>query len=174
MENNPEVPGIGELSEQAFGLRVRELRLALGMTQAELAERMSSLGYGMSQTMVAKMERGARPTSVGELAVLGSIFSVGPADLLSGETLPPEVARLSGRRHRLFGRASAVAELSRRLEVGREGLRGEIRVFEDELEEIIKARGAGWLTVWGIDPGNPFGTDEELTKVIEDVKHSEA
>lgn len=174
MENNPEVPDIGQNSERAFGLRVRELRLALGMTQAELADRMSNLGYGMSQTMIAKLERGARPTSVAELAVLGNILSVRPADLLSGQTFPLEVARLSERRLRVYRKASAVAELDHQLEVKQQGLRGEIRAFKEELEEARRTKGAEWLAAWGLDPADPMGgADQEIAKVIHDVQHPE-
>lgn len=176
MENNAEVADIGEISERAFGVRVRELRSALGMTQAELAGRMTSLGYGMSQTMVAKLERGARPTSIGELAVLGSIFGVPPADLLSGDTLPPDVARLSELRLRVYSEIAALTELISQWEnlgtsvkVRRERLRGAIRLLEETLEELSATRGEKWLSAWGVDTSNYFASDERVTKLLADV-----
>lgn len=62
--------------ERMFGVRVKDLRQSRGWTQDDLAKRMTSAGYQMHQTTVAKMESGARPTSVGEVAALAAIFGM--------------------------------------------------------------------------------------------------
>ncbi|WP_189016057.1 helix-turn-helix domain-containing protein [Paenarthrobacter histidinolovorans] len=169
MGTNSEPEGIGEAAERAFGTRVRELRTALGMTQAELASRMTDLGYGMSQTMVAKLERGVRPTSVGELAVLGEILDVPLADLLAGESLPPEIARIHEARLRVYNKAAAVQEHRRELEraatsleVQRVGLEGSVRVYNEALAEARNAHGDEWLSSWGVDPGAELDMSRDL------------
>ncbi|MFJ4026392.1 helix-turn-helix domain-containing protein [Paenarthrobacter sp. NPDC089989] len=170
MENTDGPVGIGEATERAFGARVRELRTALGMTQADLAARMTTLGYGMSQTMIAKLERGARPTSVGELAVLGDILAVPLPSLLAGETLPPEIARINELRIRVYNKASAIVELKREmekvatsLEVQRVGLEGSVRVYNEALSAAINARGADWLAAWGIDGNDELDIQRDLS-----------
>jgi transcriptional regulator with XRE-family HTH domain len=64
-----------------FGGRVKDLRGARGWTQEELAKRMSAAGCPMHQTTVAKLERGNRPTTIGEVSVIAAIFSVRMATL---------------------------------------------------------------------------------------------
>ena len=67
--------------EERFGERVKHLRKARDWNQGELAERMTEAGYPMHQTTVAKMESAARPTNVGEVAALASIFGVAISQL---------------------------------------------------------------------------------------------
>ena len=67
-----------------FGLRVRQLRQARGLSQARVAEWMTSAGFAMHQSTVTKLESGVRPTSVGELAALAALFGLQPDQLLGG------------------------------------------------------------------------------------------
>lgn len=53
-----------------FGRTVRERRQALNLTQRELAERLTELGWPTYQAQIAKVEAGTRPTSVDEVAML--------------------------------------------------------------------------------------------------------
>lgn len=62
--------------EHWFGQNVRRLREKAGVTQAELASVMGSRGYEMHQVTVGKIETARRPTRVGEVAALASIFDV--------------------------------------------------------------------------------------------------
>lgn len=71
--------------ERMFGVRVKDLRAARGWTQGELAKRMTSAGYPMHQTTVAKMESGSRPTNVGEVAALAAIFGVPIGSVFSAD-----------------------------------------------------------------------------------------
>ena len=55
-----------ELWERGLGQRIREERQRLGLSQAEVAGRMSERGFGMIQTTIAKIEAGSRPLRVSE------------------------------------------------------------------------------------------------------------
>lgn len=81
MENVGKAERFAKHFERMFGVRVKDLRQAKGLTQEELAARMTASGYPMHQTTVAKMEGGGRPTSVGEMAVLAAIFEMAIPDL---------------------------------------------------------------------------------------------
>lgn len=74
-----------------FGRKVRELRIAAGLTQQQLAERLSRAGRSYHQTTVAKLEKGTRPTTLDELAPLASALGVSQADFF-GEPSPEELA----------------------------------------------------------------------------------
>jgi len=57
--------------------RVRELRRSSGISQAELGERMTNLGYRWGRTSVQKLETGGRAAvSAGELFALAALFDV--------------------------------------------------------------------------------------------------
>lgn len=69
--------------QRAFGERVSELRKAAGHTQGTLAKEMAHGDRTYSQSTVAKIENGTRPTSVGELYVLADILGVKVADFFA-------------------------------------------------------------------------------------------
>ena len=179
MENTQSVGDLSTLAEEAFGRRIRALRAAAGMTQAELAEKVSHAGMSMKQGMIAKLERGARPTSVGELAVLGQVFGVTPSELLQGDELSPDVARITELRLRVASAEAAVIELAGRweqantaLEVGREKLRGRIRVFQECIEGVIRADEGGQQSDWA-DAYEPIDIDAYVDEVTNRGKHPE-
>lgn len=60
--------------ERFFGARVRELREAKGMSQADLAEAMTQRGVRWHQTTVAKSEKGQRPIRLDEAALLAELL----------------------------------------------------------------------------------------------------
>lgn len=96
--------------ERIFGDRIRELRTTRGWTQEELANRMTDAGYSMHQTTAAKMESGARPTSVGEAAALASIFGVTIAEVFQGgEDDPSDVDVALQRLNQAARRAARLA-----------------------------------------------------------------
>ena len=68
-----------------FGDTVRELRKARGWSQEDLARYMTDAEYPMHQTTIAKLENGARPTSVDELVALSRVLDVPPARLVPAE-----------------------------------------------------------------------------------------
>lgn len=59
-----------------FGRRVKKLRKDAGLTQADLAERLSQWGRSYHQTTVAKLESGTRPTSLEELIPLSVALGI--------------------------------------------------------------------------------------------------
>lgn len=75
--------------ERLVASRVRNLRLAFGFTQAELAELMSQHGHRMHQTTVAALESASRPIRVDEVETLAAIFNTSPVVLVE----PPLDAR---------------------------------------------------------------------------------
>ena len=86
----------GDPHAVAFGGRVKEARSRRDLSQVALAEMMTSAGYPMHHTTVAKLEAGTRPTSVSEVFALSAILGVRPADLLGepASELPGEPAEL--------------------------------------------------------------------------------
>lgn len=62
-----------------FAQKLKELRTRDRMSQLELAECMSRLGFGWHQTTVAKVESGDRPVKLNEavhaLAIFGADFT---------------------------------------------------------------------------------------------------
>lgn len=78
-----EMSAVGAL----LGRHVREIRTSKGWRQSDLAAFMTTLGRPMSQQTVTSLERGERPTSVGDLLVLAMVFDVSIAELV--EPLEP-------------------------------------------------------------------------------------
>jgi transcriptional regulator with XRE-family HTH domain len=64
---------------EAFGKRVRELRLEKGMTQEQLAE-----AAGLHPTFISNVERGYRVPTIVTLLKLAKGLDVDPADLVAG------------------------------------------------------------------------------------------
>lgn len=91
MENEPERTLADEWRtegpEVAFGQRVRELRLARGWSQEDLAERLTALGFQFHQTQIGKLENGGRPIRLNEAGALAAIFEVPLPDLIATPVL---------------------------------------------------------------------------------------
>jgi transcriptional regulator with XRE-family HTH domain len=110
--------------ESVLGQRVRDLRLGLGVSQAELGEALAKYGFPMHQTTVAKLEAADRPIRVNEAAALARIFKVPLAQLMAfKEVERPRLAEL--RRH--MEEASAAA---RRAEQDASAARDQVAVAE--------------------------------------------
>lgn len=58
------------MSQNIIGPRIRELRRAQGMTQAQLAARCGTLGWDASENTVTKIEKQFRCVSDRELVIL--------------------------------------------------------------------------------------------------------
>lgn len=70
-----------------FGRRVKALRQAAGLTQRQLAERLSEWGEkDYHQTTVAKLETGNRPTSLAELIPLAVALGVSQREFFEDPT----------------------------------------------------------------------------------------
>lgn len=107
---------VGNIWEQRFGGRVKDLRQARGWTQDELAQQMTAAGYPLHQTTVAKLENGSRPTNVGEIAAFAMIFDISIAALFdpSDEDAPMH-QQLMGLAYRLAGISNEKNRLKDRL-----------------------------------------------------------
>jgi transcriptional regulator with XRE-family HTH domain len=68
--------------EARAGRRVRELRQSRGWSQTDLATRLRPYGFDLTQSTVAKLEAGARPTRLDELDALAAALGVPLADFL--------------------------------------------------------------------------------------------
>jgi transcriptional regulator with XRE-family HTH domain len=70
--------------DQNIAASVRAYREAAGISQEELAQRMSDRGFGFSQATIWKIESGQRPVKASELAALADSLDVlTPMDLTS-------------------------------------------------------------------------------------------
>jgi len=115
------------------------------------------------------------------LAVLGQVFGVTPAELLEGDKLSPDVARLAELRLRVTSAEAAVIELATRweqadtaLEVGREKLRGAIRIFQECIEGVIRAdEGEPQWWASGSDAYEPIDIDAYVDEVTARGKRPE-
>jgi transcriptional regulator with XRE-family HTH domain len=65
-----------------FRRRLRELREQHGLSQAQLAARVSTQGGAMSQTTVTRLERGPREVTLSELFALARALNTSPVGLL--------------------------------------------------------------------------------------------
>jgi transcriptional regulator with XRE-family HTH domain len=71
--------GVRDPAQIALGDRVRERRLALGLSQMSLADRI-----GLHFTFVSSVERGERNLSLESLLRLAEGLGVNPAELVDG------------------------------------------------------------------------------------------
>jgi transcriptional regulator with XRE-family HTH domain len=96
--------------EERAGKALRQLRLAQGWSQQEVAVRMTAYGHDFHQTAIAKIEGAQRPLRVRELADFAALYGVAVQDLLYGPTrsiaqLDQEIADVEER----LARAQAAA-----------------------------------------------------------------
>ncbi|MFC4903453.1 helix-turn-helix domain-containing protein [Kocuria oceani] len=116
----------GQEARLAFGAALREHRTRAGLTQDALASLATRRGAPVTQTMVAKVERGARPTPVEEVLAFARALGV-PASALLGEdrgdvedaqlrTLRAAVAEVERQHERLLTAARGVQRARAALE----------------------------------------------------------
>lgn len=98
--------------DAVFAERLRALRMAVGTTQAQLAERMTAAGFSMHQTTVAKCEAGDRPVTIGEAVQFARILGVDLA-ALTAESQPEDAEMNEAMAHAMvqlkFARAEVLA-----------------------------------------------------------------
>ena len=63
---------------QLLGFRLRERRVAMNMTQAELADK-----CGLHRTFIGSVERGERNISVLNLRIIAKVLRIGLADVFA-------------------------------------------------------------------------------------------
>lgn len=74
---------IPALADQVFARQLRAIRQAAGLTQQQLADRVSEAGARMHRSGIAKIEAGDRVVSVGEALQLAAALGTGLADLVT-------------------------------------------------------------------------------------------
>ncbi len=96
------------------GARIRSLRTAKGLTQAQLAEPQYTKAY------ISMLESGRTRASMKALEHIAGVLGVKPADLLGGAPSPatPQFALLEGRRLTEVGRAREAIPMLEQLEEG--------------------------------------------------------
>lgn len=151
--------GFHRTPEQALGDRVRELRLARGLSQEALAQLMSAAGHSWHQTTAAKTEASARPIRVNEVVDLAHIFRVDPSDLLSSSHFTdPGLHRLP-----------TVDQLLARLQLDRAKQRTEqLRARRHELESELSAAKAHMAAV----QANVTKLHNEIDEVTEQINQA--
>ena len=117
---------LADLARRTFGESVRKFRLANQWTQDGLARSLTANGINATQTMVAKIERGDRPTSISEAAVLAATFGVPVQALLPLDRESAAASHLG----------SLLTNFHIRLE-RLEDLRLEVSEYEADLEELL-------------------------------------
>jgi transcriptional regulator with XRE-family HTH domain len=124
----------GEDPERIFGQRLRVLREEAGMTQAQLAERMTGQGFPMHQTTIGKIEANQRPVRVNEASMLAGILGLQLSDLLADPDLTAEVAEL---------REELEQALARRLKI--EARRAELQATRAAAGAELSAANQDWI-----------------------------
>jgi transcriptional regulator with XRE-family HTH domain len=84
--------------DQVLQVHLPMFRKRAGLTQQELAHRMTLAGYKMHQTTIAKIEAGERTVSIGEGFTLAEVLGVDVADLVTHHFTDAEQERKRRRR----------------------------------------------------------------------------
>lgn len=117
-----------------FGASLQEIRKHAGLTQADLAERMTDAGYPMSRVMVAKTEGATRPTSIEEMAAFSAVLGVPVTYLLpaamTGATSTAVLEVLRASRLTAEGTAAGLLEIVNTLQSESARLQMRIDVLE--------------------------------------------
>lgn len=80
-----EQPGVR--AAERFAARLRDVRLARGVTQAELADRMRDRGHAYVQQTIVKIEQGERVVRITEAGDLAASLGASLGDLMCDEDL---------------------------------------------------------------------------------------
>lgn len=121
-------PSSAEAVEATFRRGVRTWREIHGMSQAELAAKMSERGFPFHQATVYNLEVGRRPTRLSEAVTLAEVLKV-PLTHLLGPEAPERVARFE-----LARAATRVKELER----DADHLQGELQQAREERDVLAK------------------------------------
>lgn len=74
--SNASVRDVSSRVEENFATNLREYRETQGVSQEELARRMTARGFGFSQATVWKIEQNKRPVRLGEATALAAALQV--------------------------------------------------------------------------------------------------
>src|SRR6185437_14748918 len=68
-----------------FGDHLRRMRNEAGLTQRQLADKMSEAGITMYQSTIGKIEAGLRTVSIGEAVQFAAALGVQLSDIINGQ-----------------------------------------------------------------------------------------
>jgi transcriptional regulator with XRE-family HTH domain len=68
-------------ADAVFARRLRDTRAVAGLTQQQLADRMTAAGHKMFRSQIGKIENGDRPVTISEATALADALGVTLADL---------------------------------------------------------------------------------------------
>lgn len=134
---------VGARPGEVFGQRLRDVRRAHGVTQTELAARMTSGGRPMSREALNRIENGSRGISLDEAVALAHLLQVSFAHMLT----PPDGAFVGAtdqvgfdgeavRNFLIYGDAALVTNRGRRVRASRQLE----RVIEAQAQALVDAR----------------------------------
>ena len=132
-----------ETAERQAGIKIKNRRIELGMSQEQLSDAMRGLGHSWHQTTVAKTEVAGRPLRLNELTDLARILSVRASHLAATETdfklemVQNDVVAHSGAAARL---KTDIEELTRQLEEKTQAYENELRLLRQAQEEYGRIR----------------------------------
>jgi transcriptional regulator with XRE-family HTH domain len=151
-----------DLSDSIFSRRLREVRQQAGVTQQQLASRMTEVGHKLHRSAVAKIELGERPVTIGEAVQFAGILGVPLMELVTdrGATTEPE------RRHAARVEAQIAVRSLQHEAAERYKLMEEQKVLYDNVLGRLKAaqerlRELGGELPWDT-PGVPPGLQPEV------------
>lgn len=124
--------------EAQVGVLIRKQREAAGLSQSALAERLTRMGFSARQTMIAKIESGARPLRLSEF--------VGIAEALG---VPWQTLLLAMENYGKFSGTDAIGRLQQRVDsaelLAEDTLRDALSRLEDYARQAGNARAAEQL-----------------------------
>ncbi|RWA22691.1 hypothetical protein MBRU_12135 [Mycolicibacterium brumae DSM 44177] len=77
------------------GKNAKRLREQMGLTLAQLGERLAALGHPMSTASISELERGVRKATVDDLTVFAAALHVSPVALLMPESILEDTEMVS-------------------------------------------------------------------------------
>jgi transcriptional regulator with XRE-family HTH domain len=134
-----------EISDEIFARRLLTLRKVAGLTQEQLADRMTKAGNTMHRSAIAKIEAGDRAVSIGEAVQLAGVLGADLADLASERSWDTEQDRAHRERAEVQVRVRSlellVAERHKRLEEDQ-------FLYENAVEQLEQAQRE--LSTWDL------------------------
>ncbi len=143
----PAMPPLPDTDEGRLAARIREMRKERGLSQAELAERVTTAGVqpAWHQTTAAKVERALRDLRYPELLAVAEALEVELLDLLALRptdavtTAVSEVQRLEQERRLVQERLDFVTEDLQDLQQQERGLKARLTELTAELAKARRA-----------------------------------
>lgn len=151
-----------DFSDSIFARRLREVRQQAGVTQQQVADRMTKVGHKLHRSAVAKIELGERPVTIGEAIQLASILGVPLMEMVTDRGSATELER----QHAARVEAQIKVRSLQHETAERHKLLQEQQVLYENAEQRLAAaqrhlRDLGGELPWGT-PGVPPGLQPEV------------